>query len=465
MPNMGEYTKVKQIGKGNMGVCHLAKSKTGDLVVIKQVNTWKMNKKEKSQAVGEAKLLKSVNHPNIVRYIDSWMDKNENLMIAMEYVQNGDLCKLVEGSKSRGLWSENKCLDWFIQICLSVHHTGKKHILHRDLKTQNILITQDNVLKLADFGISRSLGNTWEHAHTFVGTPYYLAPELILQQPYNIQVDAWACGVILCELLTLTHPFTGTDMKSLTTNIVKGIYKKPSNQYSPEIRQLVSSLLQKDPKKRMTVKQALHSSICQNRMKEWLKGGVVPQWYLAQLCDGAYLEDVLPSAVGNRDIIAKGEVESNEKAAKPHKKEVVDKILVDIEEKMRAERQKIRSEFHDIESKQLKLRKPSQSSLPALAERGAHRPSPANPPVPGAQGPTKHANGLPPITRAPGAFPGATPSSNHGHHMATPKDLLAEKRRILAMLEKQQQHEEHQRRGGRHQIPAAGLPSGRHFRR
>eukprot|EP01064_Diplonema_japonicum_P026226 TRINITY_DN37644_c0_g1_i1.p1 TRINITY_DN37644_c0_g1~~TRINITY_DN37644_c0_g1_i1.p1 ORF type:complete len:431 (+),score=86.44 TRINITY_DN37644_c0_g1_i1:71-1363(+) len=416
---MEGYTKVRQIGKGNMGVCHLAKGPGGELAVLKQVNLSKMGRKEKTQAVGEAKLLKSVNHPNIVRFLNSCTTKNDNLLIAMEYVTKGDLCQKIEKSKGRGLWKEGQVLDWFIQIALAVQYTGKKHILHRDLKTQNILITEDNVLKLADFGISRSLVNTWDQAHTFVGTPYYLAPELVLQRPYNIQVDAWALGVVLCEMLTLSHPFTGYDMKSLTSNIVKGVYTKPSTQYSAEIRDLVTGLLQKDPAKRTTVKAALNTAIVQRRLKKWLtEDKVVPKSYVCQLIREGCLDGLIPSSLITG---YKLEDESGVKVPHPPGKST-DAVLQDLERQRKDEKAKIRAEFSSIEAGNLKIHDPSPKSH---QERGK--------------------KDLPPISGggagagAGGAYPGHCPPAH-------PRELLAEKRRLLALLEQQQMQQQQKQR-------------------
>eukprot|EP01059_Diplonema_ambulator_P033628 TRINITY_DN7136_c0_g1_i1.p1 TRINITY_DN7136_c0_g1~~TRINITY_DN7136_c0_g1_i1.p1 ORF type:complete len:419 (+),score=141.97 TRINITY_DN7136_c0_g1_i1:117-1373(+) len=414
---MEGYSKIRQIGKGNMGVCHLAKGPSGELVVMKQVNLSKMGRKEKTQAVGEAKLLKSVSHPNIVRYLNSCTTKNDTLLIAMEYVTKGDLCNKIEKSKGRGLWKETQVLDWFIQIALAVHYTGKKHILHRDLKTQNILITEDNILKLADFGISRTLHNTWDQAHTFVGTPYYLAPELVLQRPYNIQVDAWALGVVLCEMLTLSHPFTGYDMKSLTSNIVKGIYTKPSTQYSSEMREIVTQLLQKDPTKRLTVKDSLNTPIVQRRLKKWLTEDVLPKSYISQLVREGSLEGLVPASLLSGFPLE--EVAGSNPVPLVPVAPSTDAILQDLEQQRNEEKARIKAEFANIDSKGLKL----------------HDPTPRPP-----RGVEKN---LPPIT---GAYPGHCPPAH-------PRELLAEKRRLLALLEQQQRAQKQQ--------PAAG---GRRFR-
>eukprot|EP00757_Euglenozoa_sp_SAG-D1_P008322 gene8323-2847_t len=93
----------------------------------------------------------------------------------MDYAEGGDLCSIIYQRRNRN-FGEEQLLDWFIQLCLAMKYMHSKKVLHRDIKTQNIFIS-DGVMKLGDFGISRVLKNTLDHAKTFVGTPYYLSPE------------------------------------------------------------------------------------------------------------------------------------------------------------------------------------------------------------------------------------------------------------------------------------------------
>jgi NIMA (never in mitosis gene a)-related kinase len=154
-------------------------------------------------------------------------------------------------------FSENQILDWFTQICLALKHVHDRKILHRDLKTQNIFLTKDNKIKLGDFGIARVLSKTCDKAKTFVGTPFYLAPEIIESTPYSFKADIWSLGVILYEMCCLEPPFNADSFPSLVFKIVKGNYPPISGNYSKELRNLVSSLLINDPNKRPNVQQIL----------------------------------------------------------------------------------------------------------------------------------------------------------------------------------------------------------------
>eukprot|EP01061_Rhynchopus_euleeides_P025413 TRINITY_DN4107_c0_g1_i1.p2 TRINITY_DN4107_c0_g1~~TRINITY_DN4107_c0_g1_i1.p2 ORF type:complete len:231 (+),score=76.68 TRINITY_DN4107_c0_g1_i1:406-1098(+) len=217
---MEKYSKIRHIGKGNMGNCVLVKnSEDGRQYVMKQIDLGAMNKKERRQALNEAKVLSSLRHPNIINYADSFLARrSDHLCIVMEHADAGDIAGRLKAC--RGNLRENVIIDWFIQTALALNAMHHKRILHRDVKTQNIFLTSQGIVKLGDFGIARELTNTFDQAHTFVGTPYYLSPELVQEKPYDMRSDTWALGVVLYEMMALRHPFNANDMKSLMTKIV-----------------------------------------------------------------------------------------------------------------------------------------------------------------------------------------------------------------------------------------------------
>lgn len=281
---MERFTKVRNIGKGNMGACTLARNnEDGRHYVIKQVDLGKLNKKERQQSLNEAKLLSSLRHPNVINYVDSFLArKSDHLCIVMEFADGGDLSSKVKNAHGVH-FSQEQVLDWAIQIALALQHITSKRILHRDVKTQNVFLTSDGLCKLGDFGIARTLASTFDQAHTFVGTPYYLSPELILERPYDAMSDTWAFGVCLYEMMALKHPFNASDMKSLMQRILKVQYEAPPAVYSPELRQIVTRLLTKDPSQRLKLSDMLEMPIMVNRMKQWLQGGILPSRYISSL--------------------------------------------------------------------------------------------------------------------------------------------------------------------------------------
>lgn len=291
---MDKFTKVRNIGKGNMGACALARNnEDGKYYVIKQVDLTRMNKKERQQSLNEARVLSSLRHPNIINYVDSFLArKSDHLCIVMEFADGGDLNSRIK--KNYGVnFRETQVLDWFIQVVLSLHYVHQRKILHRDVKTQNIFLTSDGQVKLGDFGIARTLSNTYDQAKTFVGTPYYLSPELILERPYDHRSDVWAAGVVLYELLTLKHPFNASDMKGLMQRILKVQYDPIPMMYSTEMRNLVPRLLVKDPAKRIRLSEILDLPLVNHRLSEWLSGDIVPKKYVETLLS----QNLLPEAI------------------------------------------------------------------------------------------------------------------------------------------------------------------------
>lgn len=117
------------------------------------------------------------------------------------------------------------------QICLALKHMHDRKILHRDIKSQNIFLTIQNTIKLGDFGIARLLDHTMQKAMTQIGTPYYLSPEICHGRPYDAKSDVWSLGVVLYEMMCLSHPFQGNNMKDLIDKIVKAPLKPLPGKY------------------------------------------------------------------------------------------------------------------------------------------------------------------------------------------------------------------------------------------
>ena len=141
-----------------------------------------------------------------------------------------------------------------------------RKILHRDLKTQNLFLMKSGMLKLGDFGVSYILQDTVTKANSVKGTPYYLAPELLQDQPYSFEADIWSLGIVLYELCCLEYPFLGNSLPRLANQIVKGQYDPLPEVYSDEMCVLVEALLLKDGKQRPNINQLLHFPLVNSRI-------------------------------------------------------------------------------------------------------------------------------------------------------------------------------------------------------
>lgn len=159
---LDDYECIRLLGEGSFGKVYLMRDKTRlrKYVCVKKIKIKNIPKKEREAVKNEVDLLRKLNHPNIVRYIDSFLSSNgESLCIAMEYCDGGDLSSQIKAAK-RNLFSENKILHWFVQISLGLHHMHTNRVLHRDLKTQNIFLLGNGRLVLGDLGISKVLEGT-----------------------------------------------------------------------------------------------------------------------------------------------------------------------------------------------------------------------------------------------------------------------------------------------------------------
>jgi hypothetical protein len=251
---MNAYKQIRLLGKGSFGEAILCSKKSdGSQYVVKKVNIQAMPEKEKLDAIAEATVLQSLNHPYIVAYFDCFTDRG-SLCIILEYADSGDLGMQIEKAAERDrFFKEAQILTWFAQIASAVFFVHSRNILHRDLKTQNIFLKgkRPPMCKLGDFGIAKVLDKTDQMAQTIIGTPYYMSPELCEDEPYNRKSDIWALGCILYELITLKHAFEGKNMCSLVLKILRGKYNplptKGRGSCSPETAQLVDSILQQKP--------------------------------------------------------------------------------------------------------------------------------------------------------------------------------------------------------------------------
>lgn len=262
---MEKYKQIKELGEGSYGKAILVQSRVDEkLYVIKEIRLYGVTEQERQDALKEVTVLKSLDNPYIVKYIESFHERG-NLYIVMEYADGGDLSQKIQNQHGKHL-TEHEILHDFIQLSLAIKHIHDQKILHRDLKCQNVFLTKSGDVKLGDFGISKVLDSTLQMCKTQIGTPYYLSPEICQGQQYNSKTDIWSLGCILYELCTLRHAFNAQNMNALLMNIICGKYAPIPSIYSSDLKQLVSDCLTKDPKARPSINQILTRPI----IKKWI---------------------------------------------------------------------------------------------------------------------------------------------------------------------------------------------------
>ena len=187
----------------------------------------------------------------------------------MDYADGGDLSMKIKEQNGK-FFPENKILDWFTQVCLAIKHIHDRKILHRDIKSQNIFLMKNGQIKLGDFGIAKCLNQTIDKAKTYVGTPYYLSPEIINSQPYDFKSDIWSLGVLLYEMCALKMPFDASNLPQLYIKIINCNYQPLSNNFSDELKILVKDLLNETSIKRPNIGEVLNYPIIKSRIRKFL---------------------------------------------------------------------------------------------------------------------------------------------------------------------------------------------------
>ena len=274
------FIKIKKIGsKGNICNSFLIKSKrTEDEYVLKTINI-NSNEKESKKVLNDIKILKKINHPNIILLKDSYYsDEDKKLLnIITEYADGGDLqIKLDEQKAKNEYFEEDILLNWFMQICLALKYLHSKKIIHRDIKPSNIfLMKQDSqsFAKLGDFGVAKTLNSTLKYAKTLVTEPQYLSPEIIEKNKYSYEADIWSLGVTFYQLITLNFPFEGDSNEIMQKNILEGKRKgiPPDCKIDSQFLEIINEMLSIRPEERPSAENIVQKGIIKTRMNCYLQ--------------------------------------------------------------------------------------------------------------------------------------------------------------------------------------------------
>lgn len=266
---MENYKFIRQVGEGSYGKVNLARSPDGKDVVVKVIDTRRMNNKEKKAAMNEVKVLSSLKHPYVVRYYDSFLTAGK-LCIVMAFAEKGDLYARIKQARNGRPIPPEQVLEWFTQAVLALKYLHDLRILHRDLKSQNMFLTSEERLKVGDFGISRMLNGTVAFARTMIGTPYYMSPEVCSERPYSWATDIWAMGCVLFELYQLRVPFEASSIRELMQKIVRGAIPR-ATKAPTAAQQLCADMMARDSTRRPSAAQILERPLIQDQIRVMLK--------------------------------------------------------------------------------------------------------------------------------------------------------------------------------------------------
>ena len=266
------YEMKEAIGKGKFGVVNLGiHKKTGQQVAIKILNKENIKTTEDKELVRiEIEILKLCHHPNIVRLLDH-LENNDYIYIVTEYIGGGTLGQYFKKKKFN--FSERQATNIMSQIANGVKYLHQYGIAHRDLKPDNIMITQQNdygVIKIMDFGLSKILSPN-ERMVDGYGTLSYVAPEVLLRTPYNKEVDIWSMGVILFYMLSGKLPFRGHKEQEVAEKIVYDPLEFDDDDWetrSQKVQDLISCCLEKKKEDRITIDKFINHPWFKKNMKQ-----------------------------------------------------------------------------------------------------------------------------------------------------------------------------------------------------
>uniref|UniRef100_A0A8C4EGT4 non-specific serine/threonine protein kinase n=1 Tax=Dicentrarchus labrax TaxID=13489 RepID=A0A8C4EGT4_DICLA len=249
-PHVGNYRLLKTIGKGNFAKVKLARH----ILTGREVSWWRRRRVTSSffGLFREVRIMKILNHPNIVKLFEV-IETERTLYLVMEYASGGEVFDYLV---AHGRMKEKEARAKFRQIVSAVQYCHQKHIVHRDLKAENLLLDADMNIKIADFGFSNefTMGNKLD---TFCGSPPYAAPELFQGKKYDgPEVDVWSLGVILYTLVSGSLPFDGQNLKELRERVLRGKYRIPFYM-STDCENLLKRFLVLNPAKRGTLEQIM----------------------------------------------------------------------------------------------------------------------------------------------------------------------------------------------------------------
>lgn len=271
------FKQEKVLGEGSYGkVYKTRRLNDNQIYAIKAIDLNKLDYKEIEDAVNEIRLMASVTSPFIISFYEAFaVEDQKRLYIVTEYAKIGDLRHLIERRKLRNLpLQEEQIWQFLLEILEGLRILHSCGVVHRDLKSANILISAPDLVKIGDLGIATVLHNhktafAKEMARTQIGTPLYIAPEVWKNRPYDQKCDIWSLGVLLYEMMTFSFPFMGRNQDDLQRRVCAGAYTVPKyieKLYSRDLLSILRQLLMVDPKDRPSVDEILNMQSVKSHM-------------------------------------------------------------------------------------------------------------------------------------------------------------------------------------------------------
>ncbi|KAK4453377.1 G2-specific protein kinase nim-1 [Podospora aff. communis PSN243] len=296
MAESDKYDVLEKIGHGSFGIIRKVRRKPDGMILCrKEISYLKMSQKEREQLHAEFQILSTLRHPNIVGYYHrEHLKATQDLHLYMEYCGNGDLGRVIRDLAQKNQYAEESFV-WsiFSQLVTALYRChygvdppevgktvlglgttakpqapkGGMTILHRDLKPENVFLGEDNSVKLGDFGLSKVM-QSHDFASTYVGTPFYMSPEICAAEKYTLKSDIWSLGCIIYELCSREPPFNAKSHFQLVQKIKEGKIAPLPAIYSAELMAVIKDCLRVNPDRRPDTATLLNLPVVRLMRKE-----------------------------------------------------------------------------------------------------------------------------------------------------------------------------------------------------
>eukprot|EP00933_Yihiella_yeosuensis_P022119 TRINITY_DN17418_c0_g1_i1.p1 TRINITY_DN17418_c0_g1~~TRINITY_DN17418_c0_g1_i1.p1 ORF type:complete len:383 (-),score=50.87 TRINITY_DN17418_c0_g1_i1:46-1194(-) len=261
--NRGQFEVLKELHNCGTGSVHLARVKdrrherTPVQVVLKRRKVPELGRAK--DMLNEYEVMKRLNHPNIIRCLGYfWEFQSQSLFIVLEYAKRGDLHSELQARKQIGQhFTDEEVCDICGQILLGLAHIHSKGIVHRDIKSLNLFLTDTGMVKLGDFGVSRQMSDQTMFLNSFYGTPLYLSPEIIEGRSYSWSTDIWSVGVVVYELLSLQPPFHGPSLQDVISAVLRAKPAPLPRSRPAELCNIVGEMLSREASRRPSAENLL----------------------------------------------------------------------------------------------------------------------------------------------------------------------------------------------------------------
>uniref|UniRef100_A0A7S4VTK5 non-specific serine/threonine protein kinase n=1 Tax=Alexandrium monilatum TaxID=311494 RepID=A0A7S4VTK5_9DINO len=256
------YAEEGVLGRGAFGVVvRVRRRQDGHACACKRIALGPLSESLRRKALQEAELLRELDSPYVVKYLDSFLD-GEELCIVTELCEGGTLAGLLsrQAPGSGAGLAEDAVARQAAQVLLGLAYLHSRRVLHRDVKPANVFLLRGGGALLGDLGVAKVLLSSAEQAHTVVGSPAYMAPELVDARPYGVGSDIWALGCVAYEMCALHRPFEAQSVPALCVKILQGRIPSIPSRYSPQLKALVARCFRRAPSQRPGAAELLRSS-------------------------------------------------------------------------------------------------------------------------------------------------------------------------------------------------------------